>query len=84
MQTLFATKQKQVNKIINGAAAGDQIMALKSKTGNIVSDLAAVKEVVRDFFEDFGKPICADAARGYSAASKLGHCTTSRRSDLHS
>ena len=53
----IATKQKQANKIINGASAGDQIMALKEKTGKIVSDPTAVKEVVRDFFADLGKPM---------------------------
>ena len=32
-------------------------MALKDKAGKIVSDPTAVKGVVRDFYEDRGKPI---------------------------
>ena len=57
MQKLFATKQKQANKIISGASAGDQITTLRNDAGKIVSDPAAVKGVVSDFFENLGRPI---------------------------
>ena len=68
MQTLFATKQKQANKIISGASSNSQILALRNDLGEVVSDPKAVTDTVNAYFRDLAKPINGEKNGKYMPA----------------